>query len=153
MSIFETMEYREQKAFLAYFADRYLNMEGLAAKHRPIAALEELERMRPEKASEGLRMAINDCLEISRRWPAERVRAVDQEMQSAGVLTLSESRRRYSVAYSKILERAKITSEVDYYLVKGIRDSGSPDLSAKELATLDQLLNAYEERRLKRKHK
>lgn len=153
MSIFETMEYQEQKAFLAYFADRYLNMEGLEANHRPIAALEELERVRPEKASEGLRMAINDCLEISRRWPAERVRAVDREMQLAGVLTLSESRRRYSGAYSKILERGKITSDVDYYLVKGIRDSGSPDVSAKEMATLDQLLHAYEERKIKRKPK
>jgi hypothetical protein len=74
-------------------------------------------------------------------------------MQLAGVLTLSESRRRYSGAYSKILERAKITSDVDYYLVKGIRDSGSPDVSAKEMATLDQLLHAYEERKIKRKPK
>jgi len=149
IATFDKAEYGKLKAFLAFFSERYLDLQGLPDQHHPTAALEELERKRPEKAADGLRMAINDCLEISNRWRPDRVRKVDEELRKTGLLTLSELRRRYSRAYARILKRGRIASEVDYYLIKGIRDTGSPDLSAPEITQLNQLLSAYEETAMK----
>lgn len=119
-------------------------MEGLEAKNKPVAVLEQLEQTSPAKAGQGLRMAINDCLEMSSGWSAERVRALDKEMMQAGVVTLSEMRGRYSRAYSRVLSRGKINSEIEYYLIKGVREFGGGVLDAMAIENLERLLQIYE---------
>ncbi len=57
------VEYVQMKDFLSFYAERYLEIETLPPEKRPIASLELLEKKSMKKAFDGLRQAINDCVE------------------------------------------------------------------------------------------
>ena len=59
------LEYAKIKDFLSFFAERYLKAEGLPPDKQPIASLETLEKKSMRMAFNGLRQAINDCVEMS----------------------------------------------------------------------------------------
>jgi len=137
-------EYRELKAFLGFYSERFFDMKRLAPELRPVAVLEAMESKAPAKAAEGLRMAINDCLEMSSHWGPERVTQLDAELKQNGLVTLSALRRRYSREYSRIAKRGRIKSEVEYYLVKGILDGEALNLPDKERESIDRMIIDYE---------
>ena len=58
-------EYARMKDFLSFFAQRYLNADGLLPEKRPIAVLDALEEKSLKIAFKGPRQAINDCVEMS----------------------------------------------------------------------------------------
>jgi len=91
-------------------------------------------------------MAIGDLIEATSHWSPEQVKEADDVLRAAGIVTLSELRRRYSRRFSKIIKRCKILSEVDYYLVRGIvcDTSVPPD----QLPLLGALLADYEMRQV-----
>src|SRR5713101_3045491 len=59
------VEYVQMKDSLSFYAERYLEIETLPPEKRPIASLELLEKKSMKKAFDGLRQAINDCVEMS----------------------------------------------------------------------------------------
>jgi hypothetical protein len=139
-------EYQELKSFLGFFSERFFNTAGLAPERRPLSLVESMESKAPARAAEGLRMAINDCLEMSSRWKPDRVRALDAELRQHKLVTLSELRRRYSRDYARVVKRGRINSEVEYYMAKGILDGGALDLKDNERHLLATMLQQYEQR-------
>ncbi len=87
-------------------------------------------------------MAINDCIEMAARWPAEKIAAVDAELRANGLITLSTIRRRFSKRLHSILKRGRIRTEVEYYLVRGAIED--PAIAADEVTTMRNLLTAFE---------
>jgi hypothetical protein len=97
-------EQAELQAFLRFFSARF----GGA---RPLAALDE---------PASLRMAVNDCLEFSGHWPLGQVTALDAELRSKGLLTLSQVRQRAWGRYAAIVKHGQIRTEADYHAVRGV---------------------------------
>ena len=88
-------------------------------------------------------MAIGDCIEMSRVWPPEVVIALDAELHTHRLITLSAVRRRYSKRLQSVLKHQRIRSEVEYYLVRGAVED--PTLTRDEALIMRKLLTAYEE--------
>ena len=79
-----------------------------------------------------------------RGWNAEAVGALDQALRAAATLTASEVRRRYGSSFSRVIKRGSIKTETEYYLVAGVVNDLSTQISAQERFSLEQLLEAYE---------
>ncbi len=101
-------DYAEMKSFLRFFAERFLDQRTASPQERPLAVLERQEHESPAKASSALRMAINNCMEISAAWPLSQVLALDAEMQAKGLLSLSHVRSRVWGRYTAMLKRGKV---------------------------------------------
>ena len=116
------LEYAKMKDFLSFYAERYLKVEGLPPEKQPVASLEALEKKSMKMALNGLRQAINDCVEMSFHFDHAEVEKLDSQLRSRGIVTLSELRRRYSKGYAKIVKRGQIKNETEYYLVRNVLD-------------------------------
>ena len=86
------LEYAKLKDFLSFYAERYLKVDGLPPDQHPIASLEALEKKSMKMAFNGLRQAVNDSVEMSLRFDHEEVEKFDSQLQSRGIVTLSENR-------------------------------------------------------------
>ena len=137
------LEYAKMKEFLSFFTARYLKVEGLPAEKQPIASLEALEKKSLKMALNGLRQAINDCVEMSSRFDHAEVEKLDSQLRSRGIVTLSELRRRFSKKYAKVVERRQIKDETEYYLVRNILDDPT-EKSPEEFELLERMLSEYE---------
>ena len=137
------LEYVKMKEFLSFFTARYLKVEGLPAEKQPIASLEALEKKSLKMALNGLRQAINDCVEMSSRFDHAEVEKLDSQLRSRGIVTLSELRRRFSEKYAKVVERRQIKDETEYYLVRNILDDPT-EKSPEEFELLERMLSEYE---------
>jgi len=115
-----TAGYLELKSFLRFFTERFGDARALAPEARPLALVEAQERDDPERAAAGLRMAVNDCMELSGHWPLARVTAVDAELRSKGLLSLSEVRQRVWGRYAAIVKHAQLRNEAEYQVVKAV---------------------------------
>jgi len=136
------LEYAKMKDFLSFFAERYLEAEGLSPEKRPIASLEALEKKSRKMAFNGLRQAINDCVEMSFHFDHLEVEKLDSQLRSRGIVTLSELRRRYSKGYAKIVKRGQIKSETEYYLVRNVLDDPT-EKAPGERELLERLIASY----------
>lgn len=103
-----TADYTDMKAFLRFFAERFLDQRMAAAHDRPMAVLERQEQESPERAASGLRMAVNNCMEISAPWPLSQILALDAEMHAKGLLSLSHVRSRVWGRYAAMLKRGHV---------------------------------------------
>ncbi|HXP73211.1 MAG TPA: hypothetical protein VN823_03635 [Stellaceae bacterium] len=136
-------EFEELRAFLGYFFEHRMGAQETPAKIHPVKVLDNLHRRSPAKAGQGLRMAIGDCIEMTRMWPPEDIMAFDAELNAHGLITLSAIQRRYSKRLQSVLKRQWIRSEVEYYLVRGAVED--PTLTRDEALIMRKLLTAYEE--------
>jgi predicted ATPase len=137
------LEYAKMKDFLSFYAERYLKAKGLPPDKQPIASLEALEKKSMKMALNGLRQAINDCVEMSLHFDHKEVEKLDSELRSRGIVTLSELRRRYSKSYAKITKRGQIKNETEYYLVRNVLHD--PTEKAPEVRKLlEELISDYE---------
>ena len=116
--------------------------ETLEPENYPMAVLERTEKISRKNAASGLAMALNDVIEMSMDWSADRVVEVDRQLSSSGLITLSELRRRYSRGYKRIVKRGRIKSFEEYYLIKGMADGNCPDED--ELQKLVRLMDDFE---------
>jgi hypothetical protein len=105
-----------------------------------------MEIRAPSQARQSLKIMINDSLQMTEEWPLDKVSALDQELNAAGVVTLTELRHRYSRQYAKILGCGNIENQVEYYLVKGILDGLTASLDESEKTRLIQITSDYEDR-------
>ncbi|SHH62185.1 hypothetical protein SAMN05444169_8408 [Bradyrhizobium erythrophlei] len=139
------LEYQELKDFLSFYAERYLKTDGLPSDKAPVASLEALEKKSLKKAFDGMRQAINDCVEMSWRFDPAEVKRIDSQLRSAGIVTLSELRRRYSKGYAKIMKRGRIKDEPEYYLICNVLHDPT-EKTPEERKSLEELISDYEAR-------
>jgi hypothetical protein len=140
-----TAEYTDMKAFLRFFSERFLDQRVASPRDRPMAVLERQEQESPAQASSGLRMALNNCLEISSSWPLSQVVALDAEMHSKGLLSLSCVRSRMWGRYAAMLKRKEIRSPDEAAVAQGILADGSlaQSLPEGERQSLQAMVGAY----------
>lgn len=140
-----TLEGRELMEFLGFFFDQYM-AEGkpVPPEVHPLKFVREMAERAPTRALLGLKMAVADCIECSTHWHADQVKQADTALRDAGIVTLSEMRRRYWKLFSAIIERGRILSDQEYHLVKGVTSDGT--VPPEQSALLDQLMNDYEAR-------
>src|ERR1700730_9650661 len=139
----DELDYAKMKEFLSFYAERYLRADGLPPDKQPIASLKALEKKSMKMAFNGLRQAINNCVEASLHFDHAEVEKLDSQLRSRSIVTLSELRRRYSKSYAKIVKRGQIENETEYYLVRNILydpTEKAPD----ELQLLQRLISDYE---------
>jgi hypothetical protein len=148
MSPEREVEYEQLLAFLDFYLE-HVKKPAVPVDGQPRPSLRaEAERISREygrsKALEGTRQAVNDVVEELSGLGAEGVKLLDEVLRGAGILTLSEIRRRYSAAYRKILQRGKINTETEYYLVNGLVVDLSSNLTEDERRSLEALVFSYE---------
>jgi hypothetical protein len=136
-------EFDELKSFLGFFYDHHMGGSAMPPEVHPLNVLDDIQRRAPKRVREGLRMAINDCIEMTAPWPPEKVAALDAELRANGLLTLTALRRRYSRRLHAILKRGRIRSEVEYYLVRGAIED--PEITTDQATIMQRLLAAFEE--------
>jgi hypothetical protein len=136
-------EYYSMKKFLSMFSERYLKMDDMPQEHRPIALVEALEKKNTKMALNGLRQAINDCIEMSRHWEIKEVIDIDTEFRNLDIVTLSELRRRHSKDYAKIIKRGKINNETEYYIIISMLNDLSVKITENERNKLENMTFSY----------
>ena len=137
-------QYARQKAFLAYFAEHFLNASVVPVDSRPIAVLNRQEQESMALARRGLKMAINDCVSMTEGLRGEELVAIDAQLRAAGIVTLSALRLEYSKKLKKISLRGVIKTDVEFYLVKEVVDGNSDNVDRTELLKLASMLEACE---------
>ena len=137
------LAYAKMKEFLSFYAERYLKADGLSLDRQPIASLEALEKKSMKLAANGLRQAINDCVEMSLHFDHTEVEKLDSQLRNRGIVTLSELRRQYSKSYAKIMRRGQIKSEIEYYLVRNVLYDPTKK-APEERKLLEELISNYE---------
>jgi hypothetical protein len=139
-------EYGEMKEFLRFFCERFLDQRTSSAHERPVAALEREEQVSAARASSALRMAVNNCMEISSPWPLSQVVALDKEMHAMGLCSLSYVRSRKWGRYAAMLKRGAIRSADEAVVAQGVLTDSSlaQSLPTQERLALRAMLHAYE---------
>lgn len=89
-------------------------------------------------------MAVNDIMEMTTNWTTEKVAEADRRLIEQKAPSLSEIRKAYSKKYLQVLKRGQIKSMEEYYLVKGILDSGCIEAGTGEGVKLTTMLDSYE---------
>jgi len=140
---FHDVQYSQQKAFLGYFAEHFMNVSIVPVDSRPIAVLNRQEQQSMALAKRGLKMAINDCISMTEGLRGEELAAIDAKLRAAGIVTLSALRLEYSKKLKKISERGFIKTRVEFYLVKEVVDGNSDNADRTELLRLAAMLEAY----------
>jgi hypothetical protein len=138
----------EQLLELKSFALAVMSSAGTKVEELRVARCNELdegELRAPKTALKAWRMAVNDCIEMSSHWSAARVTSIDAALRMAGILTLSEVRRRYSTRFATILKRGRIRGEVEYYLAAALVADTASSLSVEERANLQVLVSEFEQ--------
>ncbi|MDH2381955.1 hypothetical protein [Bradyrhizobium sp. CER78] len=143
MQNFNRSEYAQLKNFFSFYVERYMPMESLPPEKHPLAVLEAIEKKSPRLAFQGLRQAINDCVERSSSFDPAEVANLDAELISRGIITLSELRKRYSRGYANILKRGRIKNDTEFYLLQNVINDPT-EKSPDELELLAKLLSDYE---------
>ena len=136
-------EYEALKAFyIAWMPRFFANL--LTPETDPATTMAALEKISMSKARVGLGQAINDIIEMSWSLRPEEITEVDRDFAARGIVTLSELRRRYSRQFRGVLKRGTIRNETEYYLIRGVLDSGTADATHEELTKLHAMTAAYE---------
>ena len=139
-------EYAELAAFLDLWSTHVNKIDPGNPAHPTNVGREILAQYGFSKALEGMRQAINDTLEDLPDLSPESIRELDAILQSGGVVTITELRRRCSSRYRTILKRGALRNETDYHLVKNILDDVDSSIDAAERDHLCTMLLAFEQR-------
>lgn len=137
--------YPEMKAFLRFFSERYLDPRFPTPADRPMAQLERSEQLSVKDAESALRMAVNNCLEISAPWPLVQITSLDTEMHAAGIPSLSQVRSQVWGRYAAMLKRGVIRSGDELVVARGVLADASlvNSLPADERAGLQAMVLAF----------
>lgn len=138
-------EYVEMKEFLRFFSERFLDQRTSSAQERPMAVLERQEKESASRAFSGLRMAVNNCMEISSPWPLSQVVALDKEMDAKGLLSLSYVRSHVWGRYAALLKRGQIRNNDEWVVAQGVLADPSLARSLPEVQrrALQEMVRSY----------
>lgn len=146
MSPQRKQEFRELSAYLGFYATCVWGIDPSAQTH-PINTLDRIvEDFGRSRALEGLSQATNDTIEDAARFSPAELEAIDSKCRSAGIVTVSEIRRRYSASFRRIVKRGSIRNDTEYYLVNGIIIDHTNSISDDEREALQHLIDRYEMR-------
>jgi hypothetical protein len=145
-SILQSEEQIKLTKFIDYFAINFSGLVEIPAEDLPSANFERLAKKSVSSAQRGLLMAVNDCVELSLRWTEDKIRNVDQELVALGAASLSAARASYSKRLSKIFDKKAIRTIEEYYLLKGVLDSGHLSDGATVMGATSMLVE-FEERK------
>lgn len=137
-------DYPALKTFFIEWMELFPPDVSLPKDHHPVEVLKVMESNTPGRARTGLGMAINDILESSWDFEPAQINAIDIELASKGIVTLSELRRRYTRQFKAIIKRGNIRDETEYYLVSGILASFTGEANDDERIKLENLLSQFE---------
>lgn len=149
--VMSNSDYHLLKIFLDIFFERYIPKHPTTPDLKPSQFLEEIEKKSLSNAKKGAEMTVNDSIELTADWSPEEVAGADALFSQAGTLTLTEVRQRYSRKYLQVLQRGKIRSEVEYYLIRGVVDGDGDGVEPEPevCEKLQIMLDAYEFKSLK----
>jgi hypothetical protein len=135
----------DMKAFLRFFSERFLDQRVARAHDRPMAVLARQEQESPARAASGLRMAVNNCLEISAPWPLSQIVALDAEMHAKGLPSLSAVRARVWGRYAAMLKRGLVRSGDELAVAQGVLADRSlaQTLPEAQRRSLQAMVQAY----------
>lgn len=145
-------DYQSLKKFEDLFFEWYIPKYPTTPDKKPSEFLEDVEKTSLANAKKGMQMMVNDTVEQTNDWQPEQVAEADARFSEAGTFTLSELRRRFSKNFSRILEKGRIESEVEYYLVSGIVNDRGLDPSTPDIELLQKMMNEFENEHSKNKH-
>lgn len=130
------------------FIDLYIAIaepEPIPSEVHPRFVAQQILRQRGlPSALRGARQAVNDLLSQSSDLPPDDVSALDAALRDEGLPTLSELRRHYSSASRRILRRKRITTDVEYYMVKNLVDDLASGVGNNDREQLIAMMEAYE---------
>jgi len=132
--------YEEMRAWFARVVRETAPVELLNAETDPVRCLDQLAAQSPAKARQGLAMAIGDTVEATEGWPRDKVAAINNELTSMGLPSLTAVRLRFSKVIARVIKRGAIKSDVEYYAVRNAVDMAKDDTES-----LWKLLSAYEQ--------
>jgi len=132
-------DYGPLKAFLAWMAKHVLRVpESLS----PEAVLAGFESRSMSTARKGLGMAVGDIVEMTDRFSAEEVGALDAALAAEGLPTLSEVRARFARTIRAIMKRGNVRSEREFYALRNVVEA----MAEPERAEAWRLLGEFESR-------
>jgi hypothetical protein len=135
----QAQDYERMRAWFAHMA-RETIPEQMSVSEM-LAGLDQVAARFPGRAREGLSMAINDTIEMTDGWPAERVAAMDLLLLCDDLPSLTEIRRRFSKAVQCVVRRGHIKDDVEYCAVRN-----AVELTEEGQDRLWLLLADYEEK-------
>jgi hypothetical protein len=147
LSSSEQTEFENLKRFLmalAQFRDTCLGS--------PVSMVACLERVfahapppSPLESLAGLRDAAHDMVVWSRHLPADLVRQADAYLEERGAITLTTMARRYDKLVPKILERGRIRTDDEFYIIKELlNDTSECGLQGRDRARGERMVTVYE---------
>lgn len=137
-------EFQELFSVLEFWVAHVAKTATIAEQSAREACDDIERRFGRSKALKGLRMAVHDILEDLQDVPAERLASLDEHFRAAGLVSLSELRRRYASVYKRIVKRGAIRNDTEYYLINGIVVDLRNEIADEERARLQHLLDSYE---------
>ena len=137
-------EFQELYAFVDFYFTQVKKPFANSPKMADVC-VDIVEQYGRSKALEGLRMATNDILEELGRVPSIQVDSLDEAFCRAGLVSLSELRRRYSSSFKRIVKRGRVQDDTEYYLLNGVVVDQSNNIDSTERAVLQRLLETYEQ--------
>lgn len=137
-------EFQELFAFVDFWTKHVWKTATYSQKSMADVCADIVQQHGRSKALEGLRMAANDIIEDLGDIRPEEVASLDESMLTSGLVTLSELRRRYAIAYKRIMKRGQIRNDTEYCLIKNIVVDLAKSVSDSERDELHRLLDAYE---------
>lgn len=89
----------------------------------PVAVLERFEKTSAVKARIGLGMAIGDLIEQTADFTSEQMAAVDANLASRQIVTLTEVRARFARNIRRIMQRGIVKNEREYHALRNVADA------------------------------
>jgi len=144
MSSIMEQEYAELLAYLDFYSTYVSGVDPLDPIHPANVMKQIVDKFGRAEALEGLKQAINDTVEDLISQPPGYVEKLDAALRDRGIITFSEIRRRYELAYKQILKCGSIRDETEYDLITGILAGYSSIVNESERALLAELVAQYE---------
>ncbi len=142
----EELDYESLKAFLIYYFENYIDPEGRYGPDvHPAKGLEEREKKSPSQTRDGVQMAVNDIVAMSNDLSARDLIDIDNDLKKQGIVTIAELRFRFTNDLEVIMKRGSIRSDIEYYLMKEVREGSYPEQTADKTASMDDMLSRYEQ--------
>ncbi|MEM0910043.1 MAG: hypothetical protein AAGJ37_03655 [Pseudomonadota bacterium] len=146
MSLEKEKEFEELSLFIEYFSTHCYGIDRNDPVRPSNVLVKITERFGKSKALQGLKQAVNDCIEASSEMDLASIKDFDRQLRKQGIITFSAIRKKYWSKYKRILKRGQISNETEYYLVKGLLSDLESEISEEERDVLSGFVVSFEER-------
>jgi hypothetical protein len=138
-------EYEQLKKFWITFKGDEIVTYGDGRKMTALEILQDLESGAGiTRAKQGLRQGVNDIVAEYARASPGTISEIDAQMITAGCVTFSALKNRFSSEYKKILKREIIENESEYYLMKNVLCDFGSTLTKTEAQAIGSMLGQFE---------